>query len=130
MKNQKRRRSVTLVEMIIVMILIATITGALAYNYRGTLNRGRAFTTKQNISRLETIITLYLAENPGQEQVLRDSRAAVARVIKSSPLSPKNPDSLLVDGWGKPIKIDFSSDDPLETQVIITSDSLKNYEKA
>lgn len=92
----KKRRFITLIEMMIVMFLIALITGVIAYNYRGSLEQGKAFKTQAGIERLETILNLSIAEDP----TLQDHIEANWReVIRRSPLV-QNPDALMKDGWG------------------------------
>ncbi len=44
----------TLMEIMIVMALIAMILGAVAWNYQGALDDGRAFETKANIEKVRT----------------------------------------------------------------------------
>lgn len=90
------RRHVTLIEMMIVMFLIALILGVLAYNYRGTLEEGKAFKTKAGMEKLETILNLAIAENPDLQN---DIESKWQEVIMSSPLV-SNPSALIKDGWG------------------------------
>ena len=97
MKQRKRRLSVTLIEMIIVMILIATITGALAFNYQKSLDRGRLFATKQRVERLKAILTLYFSEHPDE----LDTRRDWIGVIEESGLGPPKAEDLLKDDFGE-----------------------------
>lgn len=122
-KNPRRiiRHAITLIEMIVVMILIATITGALAYNYRESLNEGKAFKTKEGIARIESIITIYMAENP-QDTSISDWE----QVIRSSALV-KDPDSFLRDGWGYPYQIEVSTDDHGELKISVRSNEYDRY---
>ena len=65
MKNLRfKKRFVTLVEMMIVMFLIAMITGVIAFNYTGSLEEGKAFKTKSGIDKIHTILDLHLASHP------------------------------------------------------------------
>lgn len=100
-KKRKRRLCVTLIEMIIVMILIATITGALAYNYQKSLDRGRLFATKQRVERLKAILTLYFSEHPDQIGTNTDW----AGIVSESGLGPPNPSDLLRDDFGESFRI-------------------------
>jgi type II secretory pathway pseudopilin PulG len=93
-----KRRYITLIEIMIVMFLIALITGVIAYNYRGSLDEGKAFKTRAAIEKVETILNLKVSEDPA----LLDSITAPNvwhDVIKNSPLV-SNSDALLKDGWG------------------------------
>jgi general secretion pathway protein G len=119
MKNQRKlkKRAVTLIEMIVVMLLIAMITGALAYNYNSSLNEGKAFKTKEAISRIKTIIALELAENPLRD--ISDWR----QIVTESPLGGKG-ESFLRDGWGEEFQVSIT-DNPDDGQEVVVSS--KNY---
>ncbi|MEM1283214.1 MAG: hypothetical protein AAGG81_06635 [Chlamydiota bacterium] len=96
-----KKRFVTLIEMMIVMFLIALITGVIAYNYRGSLEEGKAFKTKAGMEKIEMILNLRVAENP---DLLDNIEQQWEEVIKSDPLV-KDPNSLIKDGWGKPYDV-------------------------
>ena len=95
--KKRKKRALTLIEMIVVMLLIAMITGAVAYNYNESLNEGKAFKTKEGIARIETILALELADSRRTvDQVAEDWQ----RVVKQSPLIGKGSDPIK-DGWGE-----------------------------
>lgn len=96
--------------MIIVMILIATITGALALNYQKSLDRGRLFATQQRVERLRAILTLYFSMHPDEAGI----NTNYTTIINDSGLGPPNPDQLLRDDWGQgfEIKVDGNNGDP------------------
>lgn len=124
MKQQKRKkRAITLIEMIIVMILIATITGAIAYNYRESLNEGKAFKTKEAMSRIETILAIYFAENP--EELQKYQQGDWKAIIRMSPLV-KNPNDYINDGWGKPYEVIVSNDSG-NAEIKVNSDEYNKY---
>lgn len=91
-----KRRFVTLIEMMIVMFLIALITGVVAYNYRGTLEEGKAFKSKAGIEKLQTILSLAMADNPDADF----SGDGWKAYVTSSPLV-QNAKALIKDGWGE-----------------------------
>jgi general secretion pathway protein G len=66
----KMKRALTLIEMIVVLMLLTMITGALAYNYKGSLNKGKEFEKKEMLSRIHAILEIALAngEITSQEQ--------------------------------------------------------------
>ena len=99
--KQFKRRFITLIEIMIVMFLIALITGVFAYNYRGSLDEGKAFKTKAAIEKLETILNLAVSEHPDQ---LNSISSDWQNVIRHSPLV-SNPDALVRDGWGAPFDV-------------------------
>ncbi len=130
MQNKRRRRAVTLIEMVIVMILIATITGVLAVSYRRMLEKGNAFKTEQRMHRLEAIITTYIMENPA---ILENKSGALDKIetwrpaIDESPLAGEKADDMMRDGWGKLFSISVPSLDVDNWHVSITSDALTKY---
>lgn len=118
-KKTLRRRFVTLIEMMIVMFLIALITGVVAYNYRGSLEEGKAFKTKTAIDKLSTILSLAIAENSEEDL----SGGGWKDFIKRSPLV-QDPDALIKDGWGHEYRVEY---DGANHTVVITSDSYNQY---
>lgn len=112
-----RRRFVTLIEMMIVMFLIALITGVVAYNYRGSLDEGKAFKTKAGIDKLQTILNLAMAENPDL------SEGNWQDIIRNSPLV-QNPDSLMKDGWGHTYNVSIQ-----DSNVTVSSPTYETYKK-
>ncbi len=125
-KNQKRKkRAVTLIEMIVVMLLIATIAGALAYNYNASLAEGKAFKTREGISRIKTILALALAEDTNLNPSEIDSQWQ--RLVQQSPLSGKAND-LINDGWGKPYEV-HCVDDGGEQSITVRSQNLEAFER-
>ncbi|MEC7839795.1 MAG: hypothetical protein VX777_07130 [Chlamydiota bacterium] len=99
--HKTKRRFITLIEIMIVMFLIALITGALAYNFRGSLDEGKAFKTKTGMEKIEMILNLRVAEDPS----LMDSiESSWQEVIKTDPLV-KDPKALIYDGWGQPYTV-------------------------
>lgn len=98
---QFKRRCITLIEIMIVMFLIALIAGVITYNYRGSLDEGKAFKTKAAMDKIETILNLAVAEDPS---LMDHISSEWVKVIQSSPLV-KNPDDLIKDGWGTPFQV-------------------------
>lgn len=95
-KNLFKRRFITLIEMMIVMFLIAMITGVIAYNYTGSLEEGKAFKTKAGIEKIHTILDLHLAIHPED----RDSIDSGWKDIVQNSQLVKNAKDLMMDGWG------------------------------
>lgn len=91
-----KKRPITLIEIMIVMFLIALITGVLAYNYRGSLEEGKKFKTQAAMEKLETILNLAVAQDP---RLMENIEENWEEIVESSPLV-QNPRELEVDGWG------------------------------
>lgn len=118
-KMNVRRQFVTLIEMMIVMFLIAMITGVVAYNYTGSLEKGKAFKTEAGIQRLSQILTLAVAENPA---LLDSIQQNWIEVVGSSALV-QNKEALIKDGWGSNYQVSVDTDGAIH----ITSTKYSDY---
>lgn len=121
-KNLFRKRFITLVEMMIVMFLIAMITGVIAYNYTGSLDEGKAFKTKNGIDKIHTVLDLHLANHPED----REHIDTMWRGIVESSQLVKSPKELIKDGWGIEYKVSRDQNNDIE----ITSDKYIQYQTA
>lgn len=115
-----KRRFVTLIEMMIVMFLIALITGVVAYNYKGSLDEGKAFKTKEGIQRIENILNLAMADDPSH---LEDVGSRWQDIIRRSPLV-QNSEALMKDGWGSYYRVSFDHE---TNSIKVTSDKFNEY---
>jgi len=114
------RRNITLIEVMIVMFLIALIIGAVAYNYQGAFDKGKAFKTETGMKRVEEILSISILENPELENNLESNWE---EAIRTSPLV-KNPETLIKDGWGQ--KYDVRMEDGL---IKVTSSRYDEYKR-
>jgi len=105
MKDKKRmvKRAVTLVELLVVMALIAIISGALAINYRGSLTKGKRFKTEQLIERIHTAVMLEMASDP---KVANDFQDKWKDIVLKSPLvaAKVGTNGEILDAWDRPVK--------------------------
>src|SRR6185436_17678938 len=99
-----RKKALTLLEIMIVIFLITLITGAIGYNMKGTLDKGRAFRTEQGIEQLEDLLYICLAEGEKPEELEKSPEA----IIKKYGFA-KNPKKILEDGWGEGYAITYDS---------------------
>ncbi len=118
---EKKKRSITLIEVMIVILLIGLIGGALALNMRGSLDEGRAFKTTQNRERLYDIL---LMESASTGRPLADLivEPACTNIVSSSQFY-KKPADLLKDGWGNKFALKVEEGD-----LIITSKKFDKFE--
>lgn len=118
------KKSLTLIEVMIVILLIGLITAALAYNMSGSLDKGRVFTTEQNMARLKDIL---LIEHSSSDEPLDKIVANWEQVIARSPLVLKNGKDLMQDGWKVKFRVRYESG---SGEIHITSSKLTAfYEK-
>lgn len=119
-KNQKR--FITLVEMMIVMFLIAMITGVIAYNYTGSLEEGKAFKTRAGIEKIKTILALESANDD-----IENVKDSWEKIVKGSPLV-QNSEELLKDGWGSRYIVTIE-DKEGGKEIVVTSEKYDSYMK-
>lgn len=116
---KRKKREITLIEIMIVITIIAMITGVLAYNYSGSLEETKYSKTKIGIEKLETILSLAHAEYPDI-----DIETQWKEIIKKSPLV-SDADALVKDGWGKEYQVELEDDG----QIHIVSEMYQNYKR-
>lgn len=109
MKRRRGKRSVTLIEIMIVILLIGMIGGALAFNMRGSMDKGRVFKSEQNASRVYDALMMEYARG---EFTLDQIIEKKVDIVSKSPFI-KEPAKILKDGWGEDLKIDKNGDDDL-----------------
>ena len=118
---KQTKRFVTLVEMMVVIFIIGLIISVVGFNYRGGLEKGKAFKTETSIDKVETILNLRVAENP----VLLDNiERNWPEIIKNDPIT-KDPEALIKDGWGTQLQVQQSD----QHGIRVWSDNLDNYKK-
>ncbi len=125
----RKKRAITLLEIMIVILLIGLIGGVVSYNLKGTLDKGKAFASDEGAKKLEDILNLEIQQGTMTSQEIAqdtsDNRAVVRSVVLNSGLiSAKQVDKFLKDGWGEFYTIGIDG-----TQVSVKSDKLKDYKQ-
>jgi type II secretory pathway pseudopilin PulG len=116
-----KKRTFTLLEIIIVIFLITLITGAIGYNLKGTMEKGRVFRTEQAQEQLHDLLLMCLAEGETPENIVKNP----INMIRKYGLA-KNPDRIVEDGWGERFKITTT---PGKNDFRVSSEGLKEYYK-
>lgn len=117
--SRVKRRFVTLMEIMIVMILIALVLGALAYNYQGTLEKGKLFKAERAKEKIENILNLKLAQDPGAAAGISENWKQY--LIDSSMVV--NPQDLSRDPWGYEYTVEVDSNG----NVVVSSQGLNTH---
>jgi prepilin-type N-terminal cleavage/methylation domain-containing protein len=115
------KRAFTLLEIMIVILLITIITGAIGYNMKGTLEKGKAFRTERAKEQLHDLLLYCYADTKDTDAILKN----VENAIVTTGLA-KNPKELLKDGWGVPFEIKASK---FKNDFIIHSEKLEAYNR-
>ncbi len=120
MKGKRKKRPVTLIEIMIVILLIGLIGGALAFNMRGSMDKGKVFKSEQNVSRVyDALMMEYAKGTQSIPDIINRSRT----ILQDSPLV-KDVDKVLKDGWGENLQIVAEGDNNLD----VYSQRLRNRE--
>ncbi|MBX7067112.1 MAG: type II secretion system GspH family protein [Parachlamydiales bacterium] len=102
-----KKRTLTLIEIMIVILLITIIGGAVGYNMKGSLDKGKKFRTEQGKEQLRNLLLMCLDD---EKDVTGEQLASnPAYWLKKSGLA-KDADKAIVDGWGKKYTITFNSE--------------------
>ncbi|MGR3973847.1 MAG: type II secretion system protein [Candidatus Rhabdochlamydia sp.] len=108
MRRLAQKRSVSLLEMMIVILLIGLIGGVLSYHLKGALEQGKRFKTEEGIKRLQSILELQVVQGFCSAQELEgDSSQDIVKqcLLDSRLISSQNLKTFLLDGWGHPYHI-------------------------
>lgn len=116
-----KKKPFTLLEIIIVIFLITLITGAIGYNMKGALDKGKVFRTEQAIEQLQDLFLMCVAEGESTDTILKYP----AETLQKYGLA-KNPKKIVQDGWGSPFRIGVTRD---KSTFLITSQNLDKYKK-
>lgn len=95
-KAKCRKRAMTLLEIMIVIFIIGIISSVIGYNMKGSLEKAKAFKTKEGIKKIKEIFELELAQGAAN---LEDIVKHPDQVLKNSGLV-SHPKDMLKDGWG------------------------------
>lgn len=116
------KRAFTLLEIMIVILLITIITSAVGYNMKGTLEKGKAFSSERAKEQLHDLLLYCYAETKDTDLILKN----VEQSISATGLA-KSPKELLKDGWGFPFEIKATK---AKNDFIIHSEKLDNYNRS
>ncbi len=102
----RKKRAITLLEIMIVILLIGLIGGVVSYNLKGTLDKGKAFASNEGAKKLEDILNLEIQQtNAKALEIARDkseNRVLVKSIVLNSGLiSEQQVKKFLKDGWNE-----------------------------
>lgn len=97
---KRKKKAITLLEIMIVIFLIGLIGSVIGYNVKGSLEEGKAFKTEQGALQIQDILSLEASDGTPLEEIIERP----GYYLKRSGLC-KDYNKLLKDGWGKPYEI-------------------------
>jgi len=95
-KNRKKK-AITLLEIMIVIFLIGLIGSVIGYNVKGSLEEGKAFRSEQGIAKIKDILEMEMANGASVDQIIENP----GFYLKNSGLVADS-NKLLKDGWNQP----------------------------
>ncbi len=105
----KKKRPVTLLEIMIVIFLIGMIASVVGVNMKGSLEEGKYFKTEQAMEQIRDVVLLEVAKNNWSlKEVIETGK--VSQIVKDSELI-KSSKEILKDGWGETFEITYSKND-------------------
>lgn len=119
---KKYKRSLTLLEVMIVIVLIGLIGSVIGVNMKGSLDEGKAFKSKQAQEQIKDILMLEVARGSSFDEVVAKKEA----VLANSGLV-KNPQQFLKDGWGVEFTVRVGGQG--HDRIVVESAKLNAYEK-
>ena len=101
--KQRKKKSLTLIEIMIVIALIGIIGSVVGVNMKKSMDKAKEFKTKAQIQKIEDALNMYYAENSiAPEEILLSTET----ILKESGLFKDN-QNLLKDAYGKPLIVLF-----------------------
>ncbi len=106
---KKKRNALTLIEIMLVIILVGIVGGALAFNLKGAVQKGKRFKTEETKKKIDAILNLALLEGQFSDDLTE--KDTWLECVKNSPLIKTTPDQKeIYDGWGKPFEVEIDDD--------------------
>jgi len=85
------------------------VGGALAFNLKGAVQKGKRFKTEETKKKIDAILNLALLEGYSSEDLTE--KDAWLECVKKSPLIKTSPNQKeIYDGWGKPFEVELDYD--------------------
>lgn len=128
----RKKRAITLLEIMIVILLIGLIGGVVSYNLKGTLEKGKAFASEEGARKLEDILNLEITQGTKTAQELAGDTSKERDMVKqcvlnSGLISSQQIHKFIKDGWGEYYTIQEVQG---QNQVVVTSGRLEQYHQA
>ena len=111
----RKKRAITLLEIMIVILLIGLIGGVVSYNLKGTLDKGKKFRSDEGAKKLQDILNYEISA--GTASVAEILKIPASVVTKSGFISPTEVEKFLLDGFGRPYNISQADDGSIQVKV-------------
>ena len=106
MLKKKKKRSMTLLEIMVVIFIIGVIGSVIGYNMKGSMKKGKQFKTDFAAAKIAEVLTMETELNGLNPHVVAKD---FENVLKESGMV-KDVDKLIVDGYGEKFKVSYVSE--------------------
>lgn len=109
MRKKRIKRSMTLIEIMVVITLIGIVGGALAINMRSSIHKGKVFQSEQHCARVyDALMMAYVTNGDSLQEIVNNKES----ILKNAAWG-KDTDKMLKDAWGNDIvvQVDKSGND-------------------
>ena len=113
-----KKRPITLLEIMIVIVIIGVIGSVVGYSMKGSLDQGRAFKSEQGSKQVHDLLMLQIMQGKTFKEIKEDPISALNDVGLVG-----NSKKLFKDGWGQ----DFQLQKLEGGEFIVTSPLWKRY---
>ncbi len=104
---KRKKRPLTIIEMMIVITLIGIVAAIVGYNMQGVLEKSKVKQTELTIQKVQDILELEYTLNPA---LTLEQIAAKPKFYLNKSGLVKDAGKLLVDGWGEKLDIIVEND--------------------
>lgn len=105
--EMKKKRALTLIEIMVVLFIITIVTSVIGVNMKGTMKEGKAFKSEKGSKQVYDILSLEMAKNAEITQSILEHPDVV---LKNSGIISDSK-KILQDGWGESFIIKFNEAD-------------------
>ena len=119
----RKKRSLTLLEIMVVIMLIGIIGSVIGFNMKGSIDEGRAFKTRHAMAQIKDVLMLEVAKGRPIAEVV-DHAAAI---VDQSGMVKGNLRKFMQDGWNHEFSITVNG--VTHDDIIIHSDGLDAYNR-
>ena len=125
---KRKKRSITLMEIMIVILLIGVISSVVGYNMKGSLDKGKAFKSKQGAAKIKEILEFEVIDKGLAFKDFVGTKTDPEKYVDhllASGLFKEKKDCL--DGWGNPYVVTIEKKADGE-ELVVESLALQKYE--
>lgn len=124
MRKKIKHKFFSLIEIFSAISLMIIVSSVLISNFRESLNKGKAFKSKEGARQIYNALSLYYAESG---QPLNEIVDEWENIVADSAITPRKTSSNdpTKDGWGGKYKVIYSNDD-----IEVHSENLESFYKS